>query len=111
MRALVKFARRPDAETIGTVQLGENDRADMMASGLRILSQDELKYVRSQLLTTYKRLADARTVVITLGYGESWRETQDGIFVNRATVTGNGSFGVGDPNTINGNNSLCSLTA
>jgi hypothetical protein len=84
MCALVEFASRPDSNRVGTLQVGDNEWADMMAAGLRFLNLDELSLVRSQLLDTYRRLSEARTVVITLGYTEAWRDVHDDIFVNRA---------------------------
>lgn len=84
MLDLLRWPERPDRYTMGTLDLGGNQWADMMVSGLRNLSSEELALVRNQILGTYEALSGARTVIITLGYTESWFDTQDNIFVNKS---------------------------
>jgi hypothetical protein len=84
MLDLIRLTQRPDATAAGTLKLGEDEWVDMMVSGIRFLTAEELAYVRGMILDVYKALSEADTVVITLGYTESWFDTQDNIFVNRS---------------------------
>ncbi|MBL0406319.1 GSCFA domain-containing protein [Microvirga aerilata] len=80
---LIRFAKRSEAETVALQDVGDGQWADMLMSGLRLLNDDEAASARKQLLQTYRNLPDARTVIITLGYTESWREKATGMFINR----------------------------
>lgn len=84
MLDLLRFTRRPDAATVGSLQLGEDGWCDMLMSGLRFLSGAEYTACRDKLRACYVEVAKADVVVVTLGYTESWFDTQDGIYVNRS---------------------------
>lgn len=83
MMDLIRFSTRPDAEAIAIQEVGDGECADMLMSGLRFLRVDEIKAVRQQLIDTYRNLPKAGTVILTLGYTESWRDKASGVFVNR----------------------------
>jgi hypothetical protein len=80
---LLRYSQRPEAETVALQDVGDGQWADMLMSGLRFLNDDEAASARKQLIETYRDLPDARTVIITLGYTESWREKATGMFINR----------------------------
>jgi hypothetical protein len=80
---LIRFAQRPQAETVALQDVGDGQWADMLMSGLRFLTDSEVASARKQLIETYRELPDAKTVIITLGYTESWRERATGMFINR----------------------------
>jgi hypothetical protein len=84
MLDLVRLTSRSDSETAGTLKLGDHEWADMMVSGLRFLTAEELAFSRNMVLDVYKKLVEADTVIITLGYTESWYDTYDKIFINRS---------------------------
>ncbi|WP_083507626.1 GSCFA domain-containing protein [Aureimonas frigidaquae] len=86
MRDLLSYADREDWQTIGALQISEAEDvwADMLLSGLRLLTQGELLNVRTQLRSTYQLLPEADVFIMTLGYTESWRDDASGIFTNRS---------------------------
>ncbi|WP_442753692.1 GSCFA domain-containing protein [Methylocystis sp. JAN1] len=83
MRDLVRFSARQDAETVATLDVGNGEWADLLASGLRFLTRSELAGVRKTLIDAYRRLPEARTVILTLGFTEAWRDLSSGLYVNR----------------------------
>lgn len=62
-----------------------NERyVDLLTSGLTPLAKDEVYGIREGLIATYKRLKEAGTLIITLGYNESWSYLPDSSYINRA---------------------------
>lgn len=57
---------------------------DLLTSGLVPLTKEEVYAIRDGLIVTYKKLKEAGTLVITLGYNESWTYIPDGSYTNRA---------------------------
>lgn len=86
MLELLRLPLREDAMTSATLSLGDDLYADMMLHGLRFVNGEELRHNRAQMLDTYRKLPAAKTVIITLGYTECWKQEER--FVNRAP-TGN----------------------
>jgi hypothetical protein len=84
MLDIVRLPSRPDREYAGALRLGDDEWCDMMVSGLRFISTEELRQIRSKLIDVYGAMREADTVIITLGYTESWYDTEDRIFVNRS---------------------------
>ncbi len=78
------LVRLPSNPTGGILQTGDDEFVDMMMSGLKPQTEAVTKETRAGLVDLYESMADASTVVITLGYTESWFDTEDGIFVNRS---------------------------
>ena len=84
MLELVKLATDERRGDFGALKVGEGEWIDMMVSGLRVLTTQELQVVRKFLFDIYRTLPTAEVVFITLGYTESWFDTVDGIYVNRS---------------------------
>lgn len=84
MLDLIKLPDRDDRSRAGALSVGDDKWSDMLLTGLRSLETSELDVAREKLLTTYRQLATADLVVITLGLTESWYDTQDQIWVNKS---------------------------
>lgn len=84
MLDLIRLTGRSNSADAGALRLGDDEWADMMVSGIKFLSGEELGFVRRKILDTYSELKNADTVIITLGYTESWYDKVDEIFVNRS---------------------------
>lgn len=84
MLDLIQLPDRHDTETVATLDVGEDQHADMLLHGLRFQSADELTMNRRKLVGLYKRMPEAGTVVLTLGYTESWLDIHGNIYINRA---------------------------
>jgi hypothetical protein len=84
MRDLVNIIDRPNRDSIGLLDVGNDEWFDMLLSGLKGMSRAEAGTIRAMMLDTYRQLASADTVVLTLGYTEAWYDSQDQIFVNRS---------------------------
>lgn len=98
MLSLLELCGRADAAAAGMLHLEDDVVVDMLMSGLRPMSKAEAAAIREKLLQVYGALETAQTVVVTLGYTETWHDTQDGIYVNRspaaarATIRHGGRF-------------------
>ena len=75
MQELVKLGQADNIE-LGTLKTGDDEFYDMMVSGLRPLNFEELTLVRDKVCSTYRRIGEAKTIIITLGYTESWFDTE-----------------------------------
>jgi len=84
MLATLRLPDRPDAMTAGVLDVGRGEYADMMLHGLRFLNPEELQECRAKLINTYRQLPDAGTVIVTLGFTESWYYRDFDLYVNRA---------------------------
>ncbi len=84
MLDLLRWSDRGDRMSAGALDLGDGNWADMLVSGLKFMSREELELVRGKILNTYEELSSARTVIITLGYTEAWFDKVDNTFVNRS---------------------------
>lgn len=56
---------------------------DLMLSGLHPLPLETVKSIRHGLVTSYRKLAEADAVLITLGYNEAWFHKPSGCYINR----------------------------
>jgi hypothetical protein len=88
MLSVLQLPDRSDAMSAGVIDLGGGVFSDMMLHGLRELSEDELQECRSRLIGTYAKLNTAGTVIITLGFTESWYQVSDDLYVNKPPVGG-----------------------
>lgn len=83
MRDLVNLVDRPNCESVGMLEVGDDEWFDMLLSGLNATTRAQAGEIRAMVVDTYRQLATADTVVLTLGYTEAWHDTQDQIFTNR----------------------------
>lgn len=79
----VTLVDRSEKMTVGMIFDGERYH-DMITSGLRPLSPGEATFIRRAVLGTYERIHEASTVIITLGYTESWYDNNDEVWVNKS---------------------------
>lgn len=86
MLSLLELAEVGPESNYGVVEVGEDEYVDMMLPATRIMSGAEIREVRSIACNAYKCLKEATTVVITLGYTESWYDKETSIFLNRAPM-------------------------
>lgn len=84
MRDVIRLTERADRETAGLLQVGDDEYCDMMVSGLKPLNAEQSSIARNTVIDAYEAMANASTVIITLGYTESWFDTLDNIYVNRS---------------------------
>lgn len=84
MLDLIRLTQRKNAATVAALPLGDNEWVDMLVSGIKSLPAEDLARVRRTILEVYSALREADTIIITLGYTESWYDTHDAIFVNRS---------------------------
>jgi hypothetical protein len=82
MLALLNWRSHAERDLVGALDVGEGKWIDMLVTGLRVLNRDELNLARGKILQTYAQLPKASTVVVTLGYTESWYDQRDKIWVN-----------------------------
>ncbi len=84
MRDIITLNNRNDAQTAGLLQVGDDEYFDMMVSGIKPLDAKDSSIVRNMVLNAYDSLSKASTVIITLGYTESWFDTEDKLYINRS---------------------------
>lgn len=83
MLDIMRLGDRDDRMSAGMIFDGDRYH-DMISTGLKPLTEQEASSVRSMILRTYERLSEATTVIITLGYTESWYDNQDEMWVNKS---------------------------
>lgn len=86
MYALLKLVEIEPDSKFGVVEVGEDKYVDMMLPSTRLLSEKEVVEVREIACGAYKCLKDATTIIITLGYTESWFDNEIKTFINRAPM-------------------------
>lgn len=84
MLDIMRMPERSDRTRAAALNVGENAWSDMMMTGIRHVSTEELDVLRSNVIETYERLAEANLVIITLGFTESWFDEQDGMWINKS---------------------------
>lgn len=86
MLSLLNLADIEPNSEFGVVQVGEDSFVDMMLPATKVMTKKELFEVRSIACNAYSSLKEATTVVITLGYTETWFDNDTNVFVNRAPL-------------------------
>lgn len=86
MLELLNLESLDPSSTKGALAIGDNLYIDMMASGTKQLCLSDFVRLRNIMCSGYAELREASTVIITLGYTESWYDSDEGIFVNRAPL-------------------------
>jgi len=81
---LMRLPERRDWSRAGAIELEDGSWADLMMSGLRHLTQDEMETARGELIAVYQLLDRADIVFISLEGTESWFDGRDRIFVNKS---------------------------
>jgi len=84
MLQLVNWSEREDRADVGLLQLSDDEWSDMLVSGTKFLSIDQITRIRNEVLNTYDLLPIADVVILTLGFTEAWFDNKDQIFVNRS---------------------------
>jgi len=82
--------------TFAALKTGDDEWLDMLMSGLRPLSLEELGTVRKGLYDVYESAKKADVFIITLGYTESWFDKENGVYVNRSPGASIKSHKLGD---------------
>lgn len=84
MLDILRLPTRSDRHRAGALQVGEDSWSDMLVTGIRHISTEELDILRTNIIGTYERLAEASLVIITLGFTESWYDATDGLYINKS---------------------------
>jgi hypothetical protein len=67
----------------GLIEISEDLYFDPLTSGLSFLNKEITLKIRRELIEIYKKLEQCNTVIITLGYIESWIDNLTNTFLNR----------------------------
>lgn len=84
MLDLITLPDRADPMRAGALDVSDGKWSDLLCTGMRTLTSAELDRTRRLLNETYRRIAEADLVIITLGLTESWYDSFDDIWVNKS---------------------------